>query len=122
MTQLRKGADVSDTDRLHFIPEWAAKSGLTQAAITRELDINKSSVSRWFDGVMPRTDHLLALAALLGLPDSKMLFRHPDEVVPVLTEAQRRLITEVAGLDTDDVETVTPLVERLNAAKKSRRQ
>ena len=64
--------------RLHFIVEWAERRHLTQADISRELEVDKSSVSRWFAGTLPAEKHLLALAALLRI-DVPGLFRHPDD-------------------------------------------
>ena len=64
--------------RLHFIVEWAERRQLTQADISRELEVDKSSVSRWFAGTLPAEKHLLALAALLQI-DVPALFRHPDD-------------------------------------------
>lgn len=67
--------------RLHFIPEWAEKRGLSQADIVRELggDVNKSTVSRWFAGSIPQEKHIVPLAELLAMDDPVSLFRHPDD-------------------------------------------
>jgi transcriptional regulator with XRE-family HTH domain len=67
--------------RLHYIPEWAERRGLSQADIVRELasDANKSTVSRWFSGSIPQDKHIVPLAEVLCLDDPTALFRHPDD-------------------------------------------
>lgn len=67
------------TARIHYIPEWASKRGLIQADIVREIGVDKSTVSRWFDGMLPSDVHLVALSDLLELDEPAALFRHPDE-------------------------------------------
>lgn len=64
--------------RIHFIPEWAEKRNLSQADVAREVEADKSLVSRWFSGIVPRSEYLERLAALFGT-DVHGLFRHPDE-------------------------------------------
>lgn len=65
--------------RPHFIPEWAEKRGLSQAEMARELDADKSVVSRWFSGTTPGVEWQERLAALLTGDDVEALFRHPDD-------------------------------------------
>jgi transcriptional regulator with XRE-family HTH domain len=65
--------------RIHYIPEWAERRGLTQADIVRVTGIDKSNVSRWFKGVVPRHEHLLILVGCLGASEPSDLFRHPDD-------------------------------------------
>ncbi|WP_244316744.1 helix-turn-helix domain-containing protein [Pannonibacter tanglangensis] len=66
--------------RIHFIEEWAAKRQLTQADVARQLNVERSTVKRWYDGTIPtRSDHLEQLAELFALDDPSMLFRHPDD-------------------------------------------
>lgn len=65
--------------RLHYIREWAAKRGMRQADIVRELDIDKSNVSRWFKGHLPAEENILRLAALFQCEEPAELFRHPDQ-------------------------------------------
>ncbi|MBD9372090.1 helix-turn-helix transcriptional regulator [Rhizobium sp. ARZ01] len=64
--------------RIHFIVEWAEKRNLSQADIVREIGADKGLVSRWFKGIVPKTDYLERLAALFDT-DVHGLFRHPDE-------------------------------------------
>ncbi|MDX1127469.1 helix-turn-helix domain-containing protein [Sinorhizobium medicae] len=64
--------------RIHYIVEWADKRDLSQADIARELGADKSLVSRWFSGMLPKEDYLKRLAALFGT-DVHGLFRHPDD-------------------------------------------
>lgn len=65
--------------RFHYIPEWAAKRGLRQTDIVSEIGVDKSTVSRWFDGMVPSDPHLLALVSLFSLDEPTDLFRHPDD-------------------------------------------
>lgn len=76
----RLGAGRGDAAmiRIHFIEEWAERRGLKQADICRALDVDKSTVSRWFDGVLPQVKHLEPLAELFEV-EPNALFRHPDD-------------------------------------------
>lgn len=65
--------------RLHYIIEWAELRGRKQADIVRALGVDKSTVSRWFDGTIPSETHLIALAAYFEIEDPRALFRHPDD-------------------------------------------
>jgi transcriptional regulator with XRE-family HTH domain len=65
--------------RLHFIVEWARRRQVKQADIGRDLEVDKSTVSRWFDGTIPSEAHLVALAQFLGADEPTALFRHPDD-------------------------------------------
>lgn len=71
--------------RIHYIPEHAANRGMKQADIVREMSpdsrIDKSTVSRWFKGSIPKEDHLIALAGLFFGDEEEVsrLFQHPDE-------------------------------------------
>lgn len=65
--------------RVHYIVEWAEHRGLIQADIARELGVDKSTVSRWFDGAVPTESYLVGLAELLGADEPAALFRHPDD-------------------------------------------
>jgi transcriptional regulator with XRE-family HTH domain len=65
--------------RMHYIPEWAARRDLSQADVARELEVDKSTVSRWFAGVIPAERHLLALVGLFAVDDVAALFRDPDD-------------------------------------------
>lgn len=64
--------------RYHFIPEWAAKRNLSQSDVAREIGADKSLVSRWWNGMLPKPDYLERLAALFGT-DVHGLFRDPEE-------------------------------------------
>ena len=63
---------------MHFIVEWAEHRNLTQADVTRALDVDKSSVSRWFAGQLPTEKHLVGLADLFETTVPG-LFRPPHE-------------------------------------------
>lgn len=73
--------------RRHYIVEWAERRQKQQVDIVEGLTlagfkVDKSTVSRWFDGTVPREHHLIALAEFLHAgdpPDPEALFRHPDE-------------------------------------------
>jgi len=64
--------------RPHFITEWAERRNLSQADLARELDADKSIVSRWFSGSTPGIDYQARLAALFNC-EPEALFRHPDD-------------------------------------------
>jgi transcriptional regulator with XRE-family HTH domain len=65
--------------RFHYIVEWADHRRLKQADITRELGVDKSTVSRWFKGALPSEMHLIALAGLFAADEPAALFRDPDD-------------------------------------------
>ena len=64
--------------RPHFIEEWATARGYNQADLARELDADKSVVSRWFSGTTPGVEWQERLAALFHC-EPEALFRHPDD-------------------------------------------
>ncbi|MDW9780938.1 XRE family transcriptional regulator [Sinorhizobium meliloti] len=64
--------------RIHYIPEWAERRNLSQADVVREIGADKSLVSRWFAGTLPKDEYLEKLAGLFGT-DVHGLFRHPDD-------------------------------------------
>lgn len=66
-------------NRPHFIQEWAEKRNLTQTDLARELDADKSVISRWYSGTTPSVDYQEKLAALFGCEDRESIFRHPDD-------------------------------------------
>lgn len=65
--------------RFHYVVEWAERRQVRQADIVRNLGVDKSTVSRWFDGVIPADIHLIALAGYLEAGEPAALFRHPDD-------------------------------------------
>lgn len=66
--------------RRHYVIEWAAHRGFSQADICRRTGIDKSSVSRWFTGytahIRPENEAKLAAAFDIEIPS---LYRHPDD-------------------------------------------
>lgn len=64
--------------RIHFIPEWAEKRHLKQVDVVREIGADKSLVSKWFKGTLPKPEYLEQLAGLFGT-NIQGLFRHPDD-------------------------------------------
>ena len=64
--------------RLHYINEWAERRNLTQANIAEALDVDKGTVSKWFDGALPSETNLPRLAALFSI-ELDELFRLPSD-------------------------------------------
>jgi transcriptional regulator with XRE-family HTH domain len=64
---------------MHYVPEWARHRRVRQTDIARALNVDKSTVSRWFDGALPAEIHLIALAGYLEAEEPAALFRHPDD-------------------------------------------
>lgn len=73
-----KTPDHSKGFKLHYIPEWAARRGWNQAYVAKELDVNKGTVSKWFDGALPSEANLPRIAALFGVEVDE-LFRAPSD-------------------------------------------
>lgn len=72
--------NVQTNTRIHYIPEWAAKHGLSQADICRELGADKGVVSRWFnEGNIPSAKYLDPLVTLFHLDEIADLFRDPED-------------------------------------------
>jgi predicted XRE-type DNA-binding protein len=70
--------DRATAIRLHFMPEWAERRGMTQAEISEGLDVNKATVSKWFAGALPSETNLPRIAAMFGI-DIDELFRLPED-------------------------------------------
>jgi hypothetical protein len=64
---------------LHCIPEWAEHRHLKQVDFVRELNVDKSTVSRWFAGMLPDEGNIVRIGAFLQLEDPRDVFRHPDD-------------------------------------------
>jgi transcriptional regulator with XRE-family HTH domain len=64
--------------RPHHIRDWAELRGLKAVDIAREIDADKSVISRWFAGATPSEDYQQRLAALFETT-REGLFRHPDD-------------------------------------------
>jgi transcriptional regulator with XRE-family HTH domain len=65
--------------KFHYIQEWADRRGLKPAELARELNTEKSTVGRWYQGTIPTEQYLIALTGLFGLDEPASLFRHPDD-------------------------------------------
>jgi transcriptional regulator with XRE-family HTH domain len=67
--------------RPHFIPELAERRGLKQADLAKEIDADKSVVSRWWAGTAPGIEWQEKLAAFFfdDPTATERLFRHPDD-------------------------------------------
>ena len=70
---------TSQIHQTHYIAEWAERRGLKQSDIVAEMNVDKSTVSRWFKGHVPLEKHLIVLVDVLSLDGIPDLFRHPDE-------------------------------------------
>lgn len=64
--------------RPHFIQAWMDKRGVKAAELARELDVDKSLVSRWLKGSSPSVPHQEKLAAFFHC-EPESIFRHPDD-------------------------------------------
>lgn len=78
MAQVTKIHGGKTPVRIHFIREWALHRHRKQSDIVRNIDVDKSTVSRWFAGTLPKEEHLIALAGYL-MTEVPSLFRHPDD-------------------------------------------
>lgn len=65
--------------KIHYIEEWAEHRALKRADIASALGVDKSLVSRWFQGAIPSDKWLEPLAELLNATEASSLFRHPDD-------------------------------------------
>jgi transcriptional regulator with XRE-family HTH domain len=66
--------------RFHYIKEWIAFRGLTQARVAEAIDVNKSVLTKWCKyGEMPQESNIIKLSAYLNLAP-EFLFRNPDEL------------------------------------------
>ena len=64
--------------RPHFIQDWAERRGYSQADLAREIEADKSIVSRWFSGSTPTQEYQQKLAGIFSCTEDA-LFRHPDD-------------------------------------------
>ncbi len=70
--------------RPHFIPQWAEHRGYAlqadfiRALIDAGFEVDKSLVSRWYNGTSPGEDWQERLASFFGC-EKESLFRHPDD-------------------------------------------
>ena len=63
--------------RLHYINELAAAQGLSQQKIAELLEVDKGTVSKWFNGGLPAEANLPRIAKLFNKPLAE-LFTNPD--------------------------------------------
>lgn len=90
-TQLRNRVSVCDmTDEIptihkskqprrpHYVREWAEKRRMRPVDLATELNVDKSQVTRWYQGATPNEESLAKLGALFGVEPESM-FRDPDE-------------------------------------------
>lgn len=78
MEKIQRIHNDKQPTRPHHIVAWADKAGLKQSEIGEALNIDKSVVSRWFNGTTPGKAYQSALAALFHC-EPESLFRHPDD-------------------------------------------
>lgn len=91
--------------RRHYVIEWAAHRGFSQADICRRTGIDKSSVSRWFTGytahIRPENEAKLAAAFDIEIP---ALYMHPDDQTDWFSEFFR-------GRDLEELERMKVALE-----------
>ena len=86
-------------DRIKSLRE---QRGLTQAELSKQLGITRSSVNAWEMGIsVPSTQYIVELAGIFGIST--------DYLLGVDSSAS----ISVAGLDDDDVRIVHALIEHL---------
>lgn len=78
MAKVTKIHQGKEPFRRHFIEEWAALRNLTRADVARELGVDKSQTTRWFQGQLPQRHWQERIAALFEIAPEALL-RHPDE-------------------------------------------
>lgn len=78
MPNVSRTPQSKQPNRPHFIPQWAKRRGLTQADLARELEADKSLVSRWFNGASPALAWQTRLAKFFEI-ERDGLFRDPDD-------------------------------------------
>lgn len=76
MSNIHKIHTTKTPQRIHYIPEWAEKRHMKQVDVVREIGADKSLVSKWFKGTLPKPEYLEQLAALFET-DVPGLFRDP---------------------------------------------
>lgn len=64
--------------RPHYVKEWAEKRQMRPVDLATELNVDKSLVTRWYQGSTPSEDSLAKLGALFGV-EPEAIFRDPDE-------------------------------------------
>lgn len=81
---------------------------MDQADIVREMDLDKTTVWRWFAGAVPRHEHLERLVGLFALEEPNDLFMHPDN---------NWLARRLRGANAQDVERAKALLEIMLSKK-----
>lgn len=90
------GMDNSDNEnngsrRVHSIAEWANLRAMSQSDVVKHTGIDKSTISRWFNGQTPSMNSLRKLAELFET-DVESLLLKPDQF-----QARRAEMTQIAG-------------------------
>ena len=76
--------------------------GWTQKDLADELSVDRLTVSRWENGVMPRYKHIEAIAKVFGITTSELLKGTPCEWVDlVMARLECELATVEANLEGD---------------------
>ena len=88
--------------RPHYVVEWAKRRGFKKAVdLAKEINADKSVVSRWYNGATPGKEYQDRLAAAFGIePDA--LFRHPDD---------DWIARFLAGRDEEEIERIKATLE-----------
>jgi transcriptional regulator with XRE-family HTH domain len=80
MAQITRIHSGKNSFRMHYIPEWSEFRGLRQTDLVEATGLEKSTISRWFKGAMPKTrEHMEAIAVALQLPEPDSFLRHPQD-------------------------------------------
>jgi len=87
--------------RPHYVREWAEKRNLRPVDLATELGVDKSLVTRWYQGSTPNEESLAKLGALFGV-EPESLFRDPDE------DWLARLLR---GRDRDEIKRIITTIE-----------
>ncbi len=70
---------------LNAIEEALPRAGLSQATLSKKLDVSRTAVSKWFKGTaIPTPDKLLRFGMLLGLPFDQMVVMELPSAVPIV--------------------------------------
>ena len=101
-TILTRG-DSMVSDRIKALRE---QKGITQAALSKQLGITRSSVNAWEMGIsVPSTQYIVELAQLFSVSTDYLLGVDSSSTI------------SVAGLTEDDIEIVSALISHLRKKK-----
>lgn len=98
----------------------ANQAGKSPSACAVEMGFQKSSVTRWKQGMIPRRANLLKIADFFGV-DVADLVKEDEKngQAQSLSDVQQRLICEIPNLDDDTVATLLILAKQLKGRAQS---